>query len=481
MNRWVLIILATAGIGSLGAGCYPEKRVVWSPDGRWAAVLGGDGLHVSDADGKLTPLVAAGATRAAWLPDSRRLVVTRPDTFKTWSELAPQLPEPQRERIIAAGKLLHDQILAFSGDWDAFEPKGMDDLTGGERAAVLLCMRDQANEGLPEKLGERWDELKELQVELWSLQLCDVAEGGAKPGATLCRMLDEQAEPRVAPDGKKVAFTAAMPGEKPSGARLYVVAAEGGRLAEAVADDCAWFPDWSADSRYLIYVHAPKWKADEEQTPQIGLVARRAVADAGGALLDMFMDPQELARVMFQPEIKVRALKDGRIIFSGVEQHLPATLADSPERYTLFAINPEQAPVVLRIVPREAEGELPKGRFYFEVSPEDRYIALLGRDGQVTLLTPATGQTWSVLAEAHLDSDRVMMVTWRSADELCYIGPTEDEARAGVMLLKLNWAADPHASRSVDSWEKRDISGEWPEAVARGFLLPEPSAEENKD
>ena len=33
-------------------GCVPE-RVVWSPDGTQAVVVGGDGLHLCDAAGKI--------------------------------------------------------------------------------------------------------------------------------------------------------------------------------------------------------------------------------------------------------------------------------------------------------------------------------------------------------------------------------------------------------------------------------------------
>jgi hypothetical protein len=361
--------------GSL-IGCYPEKRVVWSPDGRWAAVLGGDGLHLSDDQGKLSPLLAARATRAAWLPDSRQLIVTWPQPLNSWSELAAALPERQQERIAEAGRRLHTQMLAYDGDWEAFEPKGMENLTGGERGAALLYVRDQANEGLAEKLGDRWAEFEALQIDLWALQLFDVTDGNASPGQVLCRMLDEQMEPRVAPDAHNVSFTNSMPGERPKGVRLYVIPIAAGQTPQLVAEDCSWFADWTPDSRYLLFAQAPGWNADEERMPAIGVVAQREVADPAATLLTAFPDAQDLARVPFQAEIKVRALKDGRIIFSAFEQHFPSTAQDEPERAGLFAMNPDQSPAVYRITPRQVECELSKGPLYFEVSPDAQYIAL---------------------------------------------------------------------------------------------------------
>jgi hypothetical protein len=473
MTRWVAVTLVGTAVAGLLFGCYPEKRVVWSPDGQWAAVLGGDGLRLSDAQGKLSELLAAGATRAAWLPDSQRLVVTCPQPVKSWSELSAALPAGQRERIAEAGAKLREQMLAYDGDWEAFEPKGLEELTGGERGATFLYIKDVASEGLAEKLGERWDELKELQVDLWALQLFEVAQGSATPGQVLCRRLDEESEPRVAPDAHNVSFTAPMAGEKPKGVLLYVVPIDGGRAPELVADDCSWFADWTPDSRYLVFAQAPGWNADEERFPTIGVVARREVADAAGALLSAFPDAEDLARVPFQAEIKVRALKDGRIIFSAFEQHFPAAAQDEPERASLFAISPDQTPVVSRITPRQAECELPKGPLYFEVSPEEHYIALMGHEGRVQLLMPATGEIWPVMTEGEIESTLVMMPTWRSADELCYLAPpAEGEERAAITLLKLNWPKELQASRSPESWARQEISRDWPEAVARGFLVP---------
>jgi hypothetical protein len=58
----------------LVAGCV-EERVIWSPDGTHALVIGDDGLHVCDSAGNLSPLLVPHAKTAQWLPDGKRAVV----------------------------------------------------------------------------------------------------------------------------------------------------------------------------------------------------------------------------------------------------------------------------------------------------------------------------------------------------------------------------------------------------------------------
>ena len=57
-------------------GCL-EKHLVWSPDGKRAAVVAKDGLHFCDPDGKLTSLLLPGVYEIAWTSDSQQLVVAR--------------------------------------------------------------------------------------------------------------------------------------------------------------------------------------------------------------------------------------------------------------------------------------------------------------------------------------------------------------------------------------------------------------------
>ena len=49
MNRGNALIVIMLAV--VTGGCVPEKRISWSPDGRWAAVRGETGLYMCDETG----------------------------------------------------------------------------------------------------------------------------------------------------------------------------------------------------------------------------------------------------------------------------------------------------------------------------------------------------------------------------------------------------------------------------------------------
>src|SRR5262249_61188107 len=86
MNRpskdQVLVVLALVA----AAGCIPEKRIVWSPDGSRATVIASDGLRMCSPDGTLSNPLLPEARRGAWFPDSKRLPVIHVSKAKKWAE-----------------------------------------------------------------------------------------------------------------------------------------------------------------------------------------------------------------------------------------------------------------------------------------------------------------------------------------------------------------------------------------------------------
>ena len=119
MKRWMLCI---GILGLLAAfGCFPEKRVVWSPDGRWAAVSGGDGLYLCDENGRLTPRIVEGPAYVSWMPDSSGLVMMRMETAQTWAQMASCFTDDRRTQFVALAEKIYQQVLAFDGDLDDFE------------------------------------------------------------------------------------------------------------------------------------------------------------------------------------------------------------------------------------------------------------------------------------------------------------------------------------------------------------------------
>ena len=182
-------------------------------------------------------------------------------------------------------------------------------------------------------------------------------------------------------------------------------------------------------------------------------------------MLTTLPDAEELAGTAFQNELRVRCLRDGRILFATIELQLPCTSVDMPQRAGLFAIDPGRQPGVTRLVPRSTEGELPDAMLLFEVSPDERHVSVPGGDGQVAVLTLATGQAWQVLSTKEVDHLRTVP-TWRTSDELCFAvvpGPEGEKERAQIALARLDWKAQ--------TAEQQIVSADWPDAAVTDFLV----------
>lgn len=464
----VLMIVTTVALVSGLYGCLPEKRVVWSPDGRWAAVKGADGLYLCDSSGKLSQLLVPGVDSVAWLPDSKHLVFSHPQPVAGWKQLAPVLSDERRQEIADRAPRLREEVLAYQGDWKEFKPRSLAGLTGGEGMALLVYLRDNLAEGLQEKLGDRWKELAELPAAVRLLQLAHIDEGdGLAMDNVLIRALDAFDELRVSPTGQAVVYRAGAPDDDQT-RPLYVVGLAGGSPLH-VADHTAMFPDWSADGRHLVYAATKSTTADGKEL-RLGVVARRQICGDDGTFLTRLPESEELAGIAFQDEVRVRCLRDGRVLFATIELQLPCTSADMPQRAGLFAVDPGRQPGVTRLIPRSAETELPDGLFLFEVSPDERHVSIPGADGRVAVLTLATGDVWELVTAKDVDHLRTVP-TWRSADELCFAivpGDESNKQRAQIALAKLDWAA-----RAA---QQRIISADWPERVATDFLVEKPTA-----
>ncbi|MBP7747387.1 MAG: hypothetical protein KA383_14815 [Phycisphaerae bacterium] len=463
-----LVVLAVVLLGGV-CGCLPEKRVTWSPDGRWATVRPTDGLYLCDESGRLSARVAESVRSVAWLPDSKQLVWSRTELVKTWEALEPLLTPEQRKTIETRGPRLREELMTHQGGWDGFEPESIHGLSDGETPALLIYVRDKLGDGLAEKLGEKWDELKGMSANANMLELVRLNDAGTSgPARVIVRSINAYEDLCVSPSGKLVAYrSAAASGSQPPA--LFVVALDGG-TPQLVADHAAAYPDWSADSRYIVYAATNTPGDDDDKNLRLGVVARRQVCGAGGTPLAELPDPEELAGIVFQNWVRVRCLRDGRVLFATLEVHMPCVSADMPQRAGLFAVDPGRQPGVTRLTARAADDTLPDALMLFELSPDQRHVAVPGGDGRIAIFTVATGDIWAVLGEGEVDQLRTVPA-WRSNNELCCAvvpGPKGEKQRAEIALLKLDFDA-----RQV---ERRIISTTWPQEVVTEFLQDKDSA-----
>jgi hypothetical protein len=467
MKPKLMILCASAAIAGL-CGCLPEKRVAWSPDGRWAAVRAGDGLHLCDSSGKLSERLAENVGGMDWFPDSRHLLVTATEHAKTWAELIPLLDPSRVQALTELGEQLLVDMRTYEGDWDAFKPRAIEKQTGGVGAAALVYARDHADAKLRERLGEKWADAQKLEAAVGTLRVAEVHEGTLSFGPVLVRSIDGLSEPRVSPDGRRAAYLSPLPGDN-SPVQLFALALEPGATPQAIAEYTSQFCDWSPDGRYLVYAAASPGAAGGGKEMHLGVIARRQIVDEQGQMPAKLPDAEDLAGILFQQETKVVCLRDGRILFAGLEAYLPCTTKDMPQTVGLFALDPERQPTITRLVPRQSAADLADLLPLFDVSPDQRRVCLPAGNGRVVVLTLATGDALEIAADKQVDELRTLP-TWRSNDELCLnYGPEPENpgARSEISLAKINWE-----EKSVNI---RALSGDWPPAAVMDFLVKKPN------
>jgi len=462
-RRRVLFAFSLAAL----AGCIPEKRVVWSPDGSRAAIIASDGLHLCAPDGVLSKLLLPGARRVTWFPDSKRLLVLHTTKAKTWADVDKLLTPGQRDSVAASAKELRKQVLAFNGPWDKFKPRFTRPLTGGEQAAALIYLRDKLADGLAKHVGTTWKDFEKMELDVWNAQVFDVGADSIMAGKNLIVSIDELQSPSVASNAKLAAFA------RPRGAgdnpayELVVIATDAAPSDPVLvaAKNVALNYDWSPDSRSLAYIYTASYNEDDRAAIQLGALATIDVADSSGKLLAEPARQDDRAGLLFQQFLTVRWLKDGRLLFSSYETSLPATTRDMPQQWTLFAIDPRMSASALRVLPRDFDFQLQKELPWFDLSPDGRRVLLPGTAGHIATYDLTTAESHEIVADNDPDGDLRTLPVWRNNDEACVAvppgSPMGTASRCEIILWK-----DPKQARM--------LSKNWPADATENWLTPKP-------
>jgi hypothetical protein len=416
-NRLVGIALAPLALALLLlAGCL-EKTLLWSPDGSRAAVIGQDGLYLCDAEGKLSVLLGPGVYRAAWLGDSQQLVLARERKATAWNEIARALGPDVARAVITHAESIWEQAQT-GGLWSvlAMEVGGK-----GRTKLAKIYLRERYGEALHAKVnvGE-WEDIKSTEVGIHELVMARIEDGKITPGTRLHEGLGKVREIRVAPGDRAVAFVAETfltpEGKGEDDLQLWLARVNGSG-AVPVAAHVAAFPDWTADGRSLVYVQAMSGSSKDDL--RLGALVQREVLDAGGTVAAK-EEKKELAGWIFSDNSRVRCLRDGRIIFNAAEISLPIAAEDYGEQHEqLFAADPARLATLVRLIPRKQEDKIPPTLAFFEVSPDERQVLFGGLDGEVVVLTLATGEVEQVQERTAKQSLQGQPV-WRKDGEFSY-------------------------------------------------------------
>lgn len=440
------------------AACRPEKLVQWSPDAKRAAVIANGTLFIADEQGALSRPIAEGVTRMSWLPNSTQALVVIERKVGSWDDLVRLAPVDLKEKeIIAAAQAATEELLGYEGKIDDFKPSNAAALTGEQWAAAFLYTKNQGDLRLKQKLGEKeWKDFEELEVDVRSLRIIAMTTNPAGDGQTLLTMMTEIGEPRIAPDGAAAAIvTKHTRGWSGSEDRaLSVISLSAGSTPVYVAGHVSEYPDWTPDGSGLVFIRCENDPAGDSSGDSIAIVGKRTVRDKAGAVTTELPPPIDLARVLFGDHLKVRCLRDGRIIFSAHEVSLPAAVNEFPGRITLFEIQPGTPVAVNRLLPDSIEQGLPDRLDLFELSPDQKRIAVPGSKGKVSVISLGKGEI-ELVVDKDGPNDLLTIPVWRDNNQLCFGvppgSPMGSARRAEIVLWGLG--------------QPRIVSLLWPESA----------------
>jgi hypothetical protein len=453
---WVPAALMLA----LLSGCL-EEHLVWSPDGKRAAVIEKDGLHLCDPAGKLTPLLVPGANHAAWLSDSQRLAVACTRNVGDWATISQVLGRDRAAAVAAEAKGIWDK-LAAGGRWGA--------LTSGfgennHQSLVKLLLRERHADALRGKLSAAdWEGLKAEHVELANLLIARIDGDRVIPGPVLHEGLEKISDIRVSPGDRAIAFTTDLAQDNDDESRLFVARVDAPGVT-TVAERTAAYPAWTSDARSLVYVQAAE---GGKKDVRLATLVRREVFDARG-MIALQEKPDDMAGMIFSNLIRVRCLKDGRILFNAVEFNLPMSTKDiDAEREKLFVVDSARQSTLVRLIPRGEEENMPKNLTFFEPSPDEQRVLVGGFDGEVSILTIATGEVQKLQKAG--EYNLMAAPAWRNNEEISYArrNPTENgkppARKAEIILEKPSPAKGDHEIVLSQEWSVDTLESVFSEA-----------------
>ena len=179
-----------------------NKHIVWSPDGKWAAVITDDGFYMCDGDGKLSRKLLADVTVAAWFPDSERLALSQTITYDSWRDLEALLPADTKENIKQDAQLA---LNLFNAGRNLKQVSAaITNLNDTEKSALGIYLKTV--DGAQQALGTNWAAVEKMGFDVNVLQLARFTGGKLVIEKTLFRELGTISDIRVSPAQSAIAF-----------------------------------------------------------------------------------------------------------------------------------------------------------------------------------------------------------------------------------------------------------------------------------
>ena len=420
------VLLLTLGCNEI------EERMAWSPDGTRAFLRSGNELRLIDTNGNISPVVVSNVESAAWLPDSKGLVLLRQLTVANWSEAVQLLPSNEIATVTSLARgipdLLKGALAAADGDAEAmdkkfFEPLGSDHaskyispalryLLDTQPAALREAVAGCKNAGKLENDLSNLSTTTVAEISIFNIHLNQRSEVFHVIEHTIASL----EQPRPSPSMPVVAFV--------RDDVLTVAPLDGSTNRVRIAEKVQGVYDWTPDGKSLVYAVplADKWQPDLN----LARIERRTVIDAAGAMIETNPLPLALIVAGFKPRVK--SLPDGHLLFASLAHQFP-TPAGAPQQSRLYAIDPSLGTNAVPVALPSAPGALPQDLAAFVPSPDGKQIAVVESGSDVVAVLDVATGALEVVSPNHGAKSR-MLPAWRGNDELYFAAwPQPDSIR----------------------------------------------------
>ncbi len=418
------------------------NRVVWAPDTKRAAIIGSDGLRITDEKGVLTAPVLDNVAKIAWWPDSKQCLVLRSIPAKDWTEIEPVLSPYEAKSVRESSEKLFNEISNFKGTQDELNKKLESDETieNNLKAEAVAYLDYTHKKELAEKIPD-WNNLPKAQSYIQVLEKYNAVQDKLSEPVLIIKTMHEIDNIGVSPAGNKVSFV-----QKNDTEALYVAAADGSN-GHIVSADCNKYPCWSRDGKSIYFI--------ESDGPSKGFRSA-TIASANVNVAEPEKSRRAEAAVNFDASDVVHVNQNGDIIFRNRKVEFPSV--DAPMNLELFIKRKGKSELQML-----TNGDLQRLDVQtFSVSPNGSKIALCSKSGATHILTVEDKKIQSVLP-AEKAAGVKFTPSWRNENQLCLAikskrpGARNDDAELALLNLE---------DRSITV-----LSTDWPISCTNDFLV----------
>jgi hypothetical protein len=456
------------------AGCLPEERVWWSPQGDVAVVAAGDMVQLMTADGHSSRPLNLGKQdelfkSVSWLRDGSGFVAQRTRVIAKWDELRGLIPAEEIRSVEMMLPLVIPLLEAAASLGD--QAKTLEDMISGLSEEQMTRFAHAARrkfEQEPERVEKlllalsKGDELvssfKKSGTGYEISELCVFKLDGeaVTEAKSLARSLLRPAlMPRVSPRHDALAFLRLdADGENVA---LEVITLDGGAM-QTVARQVSGAFDWTPDGRALVFMAPLGGEGEKLQS-----IHRLTVIEENGSLAKPGK-PVTLATAITLNRPVVQVLADERVLFASQPVTLPATGTGpelAPRLYVIAADGSAVTPIPT------APGDLPVNLGFFIASPDGRHVAVVESETDaVAVVEVDTGKT-QIISPPHPRWQCRTMPAWKSAAELTFAA-LHDGAPAWML-----WSKGAPLRCISESWSKTKTA-KWLEQKSDSATNPSP-------